>query len=95
MPACLVAQIEVTDPALYADYRAQVGATVSAHGGRFVVRGGESTALEGKVPWSRLIVIEFPSMEALQAWYHSPEYAPLIEMRKRCARGDLVAVQGA
>lgn len=94
MTACLVAHIEVTDPVLYQEYRARVAPTVAAHGGRWVVRGGESTALEGRVPWQRLIVIEFPSMQALQTWYRSPEYAPLIELRQRCSRGELVAVEG-
>lgn len=94
MTACLVAHLEVTDPELYQEYRARVAATVAAHGGRWVVRGGDSMVLEGRLPWQRLVVIEFPSMQALQGWYRSPEYAPLIALRQRCSRGDLIAVEG-
>jgi uncharacterized protein (DUF1330 family) len=31
-----------------------------------------------------VVVIEFPNMEALNAWYSSPEYQPLIALRKQC-----------
>lgn len=95
MPAYLHANIEVTDAAIYDEYRAQVGATVTAHGGRFVVRGGAMQVLEGPSPNPRQIILEFPSMAALLGWYHSPEYAPLIALRQRGARGTLVAIEGA
>ena len=47
MAAYVVANIEVTDAALYDEYRKGVGATIAAHGGRFLARGGASAALEG------------------------------------------------
>ncbi len=94
MPAYVIAEIEVTDTALYDDYRRQVAATISAHGGRFLVRGGAITHLEGPPAPQRQVVLEFPSMAQLQAWYHSPEYAPLIELRQRASTGRLVAVEG-
>lgn len=95
MPAYLYANIEVTDPALYDDYRRQVGATITAHGGRFLVRGGAAERLEGDDPIRRQVILEFPDMAALKAWYHSPEYTPLIELRQRAASGTLVAIEGA
>lgn len=94
MPAYLHANIEVTDATLYDDYRRQVAATISAHGGRFLVRGGASERLEGDDPVRRQVILEFPDMAALKRWYQSPEYAPLIELRKRAARGTLVAIEG-
>lgn len=94
MPAYVIASIEVTDPALYEDYRRQVEATVQAHGGRFLVRGGAGRLLEGGGPPHRSVVVEFPSMARLQAWYDSPEYRPLIELRRRASRGTLIAVEG-
>jgi uncharacterized protein (DUF1330 family) len=32
----------------------------------------------------RVVIIEFPDMDSLNAWYHSPEYRPLITLRKEC-----------
>ena len=95
MAAYVIGEIEVTDAALYEDYRKQVAATVQNHGGRFVVRGGRVEALEGGWSPKRLVVLEFPSMEQAQKWYRSSEYAPLITLRQRASRGRLVLVEGA
>ena len=95
MAAYVIGEIEVTDPALYDDYRKQVAATVEKHGGRFIVRGGKVEALEGGWSPNRLVVLEFPSMQKLLTWYRSAEYAPLIKLRQRASRGKLVAVDGA
>jgi uncharacterized protein (DUF1330 family) len=95
MKAYVIAEIEVTDQAIYDDYRKQVLATIEKYNGRFLVRGGKSETLEGGWAPKRLIVLEFPSMEQATKWYRSPEYAPLITLRQRGARGRLVAVEGA
>jgi uncharacterized protein (DUF1330 family) len=58
------------------------------------VRGGKHELLEGDWQVHRLVVIEFPSMEALKAWYSSPEYAPLLAMRQPAATNHVVAVEG-
>jgi uncharacterized protein (DUF1330 family) len=95
MAAYVIGEIEVTDPKLYDDYRKQVLATVIRHGGRFLARGGKAEALEGGPAPKRIVVLEFPSYEQAAKWYHSPEYAPLIELRKRGSRGRLLLVEGA
>ena len=94
MAAYCIANIEVTDPALYEDYRKGVAATIAAHGGRFLARGGAAEALEGAYPVRRVVILEFPTMAALKAWYASPEYAPLLALRQRASRGDLFVVEG-
>jgi uncharacterized protein (DUF1330 family) len=94
MAAYIIAQVEVTDPATFAQYRAQVPAVLAAYGGRYLVRGGQTETLEGEWQVSRLVVLEFPSMEQLKRFYHSPEYAPLITMRQTAADSVLVAVEG-
>jgi uncharacterized protein (DUF1330 family) len=95
MSAYVIGEIEVTDAAVYEDYRKQVAATVQKYGGRFVVRGGRIEALEGGWSPRRLVVLEFPSMEQAQKWYRSSEYAPLIALRQSASRGKLVLVEGA
>jgi len=95
MAAFVIGEIDVTDQATYDDYRKQVLATVQKYGGRFVVRGGPIEALEGGWNPKRIVVLEFPSMDAVRKWYRSAEYAPLITLRQKASRGRLIAVEGA
>jgi uncharacterized protein (DUF1330 family) len=95
MPAYLIAHIEITDPAGYEEYRKRVLPVVTAHGGRFLARGGAITVLEGSWQPTRLVILEFPDMAALKSFYDSPAYGPLIELRNRAARSNLVAIEGA
>jgi len=94
MPAYLFANVEVTDAAGYEQYRQRVSATIEAYGGRYLVRGGATEVLEGDWMPKRLVTLEFADMAQLNAWYRSPEYKPLIELRQRTAKSTLVAVQG-
>jgi uncharacterized protein (DUF1330 family) len=95
MSAYVIGDIEVTDQGTYDDYRKQVLATVEKYGGRFAVRGGKVEPLEGGWSPKRIVLLEFPSFEQAQKWYRSPEYAPLIKLRQRGARGRLLIVEGA
>jgi uncharacterized protein (DUF1330 family) len=96
MAAYLVADIEVTDPAGYEEYRKGVGATLAAYGGRNLVRpGGKMEVLEGDWVPKRLVILEFPSVAQLKAWYESPEYRPLLEIRLRAAKSKMVLIEGA
>ncbi len=94
MTAYVIADLEVQDEAAYDTYRSQVGATIARHGGRFIVRGGAVTSYEGGWRPSRIVVVEFPDQKALDAWYHSPEYKPLLAMRLGAATGGVIGVQG-
>lgn len=94
MAAYVIASIDVTDPDLYAEYRAQVPATIEQYGGRFVVRGGDKEVLEGSWDPPRIVVLEFPDADAARRWHSSEEYAPLIELRQRASNGHLVLVDG-
>jgi uncharacterized protein (DUF1330 family) len=94
MAAYLHATLEITDAALYEQYRAAVPALIERYGGRYLVRGGAVQVLEGEGAASRQVILEFPDMAALQAWYGSADYAPLIALRQRASRGTLVAIEG-
>ena len=65
-----------------------------ASGGRYLVRGGAHKVHEGNWNPTRLVVFEFPSEEAMQAFYESPEYRGLKAMRESCSRANLVSVEG-
>ncbi len=95
MPAYLIGNIEVTDPQVYEGYKKGVGATIAAYGGKSLARPGAlMEVLEGDWSPKRLVIIEFPSVAQLKAWYNSPEYKPLLEIRKRSAKSSLVMVEG-
>ncbi len=94
MAAYLIANINVTDPKVFEQYRAQVPAVIAQYGGKYAVRGAAPEAVEGTSPFKRLVVLEFVSMAALKAFYHSPEYAPLIALRQKASTGDVVLVEG-
>ena len=94
MTAYVIADVNVTDPKLFEDYKKLVPATVEQYGGRFAVRGGEVEAKEGAWKPARLVVLEFPTMEQARKWYDSPEYAPALALRLRAATAKLIFVEG-
>ena len=94
VPAYLIVDNEITDAKAYDEYRRQVLPLIGRFGGRLLVRGGPIAHLEGSWRPQRLVIIEFPSMDALQAWYHSSEYAPMLALRQSASTGSVVVAQG-
>ncbi|MGD9953745.1 MAG: DUF1330 domain-containing protein [Burkholderiales bacterium] len=95
MAAYVIAEVEVTDPATYEEYRKLVPPTLAKYGGKFLVRGGAVESKEGGWEPKRLVVLEFASMDQARKWYHSAEYAPALALRLKAARSRLVLVEGA
>lgn len=94
MPAYVIVDITVTDPEGYAEYRNQSAATVAAYGGRYLVRGGAVTQLEGDWLPSRFVVLEFESVERAQQWWSSPEYEAIKPIRQRTTNSQMIVVEG-
>jgi len=98
MTAYLVAEHIITDATEFAEYVKQVGPLIAKHGGRYLTRGGSHKMPEGG-HWKpeRIVIIEFPDMNALDAWYTSAEYQPLIALRKQCTSDldMLITLEGA
>ena len=94
MTAYVIGEVNVTDPKLYENYKKLVPATVEKYGGRFAVRGGSLESMEGGWAPARLVVLEFPTMEQARRWYHSPEYAPALALRRKAANAKLILVEG-
>lgn len=94
MAAYLYGNIDIHDPVLYEQYRALVPAIISAHGGRYLVRGGAVDVLEGDAKVSRQVILAFPDMDSLKAFYYSPEYTSVKAIRQKAATGTLVAIEG-
>ena len=95
MPAYMIVQLKVTDADRFAAYRAAVPGVVEAFGGRYLVRGGEVEVLEGSYDGRRLVLFEFPSVEAIKRFWHSPEYAKVRPLRDNAAEVDAWVVPGA
>ena len=94
MVAYVIADVEITNPVEYEDYKRMVPATLEAFGGKFVARGGEVEILEGAWRPNRLVIIEFESVERARAWWASEEYRAAKELRQQHSVGSLVVVEG-
>ncbi len=94
MAAYFIVNLDVKDRERFEAYRQQVVPVVEKHGGRYLVRGGELHPVEGDLGLKRLVVLEFPSLEAARRFYGSPEYAPLLRLRQESAASDSVLVEG-
>lgn len=94
MPAYLIADIQITDPAAYAQYRPLAAASIARFGGRFIVRGGKVDLLEGQPQPERIVVIEFPDEETARRWYRSEEYQTALKIRQAASRGRVLLVEG-
>ena len=94
MAAYVIADVEVTDPAKFANYGSQVPAAVETYGGRYIVRGGMTEKAEGNWEPSRMVIIEFESMEQAKKWYHSQEYSGPMQLRHQSANTNILFVEG-
>jgi uncharacterized protein (DUF1330 family) len=94
MAAYVIAEVNVTNPKLYEEYRKLVPATLEKYGGRFAVRGGTVESKEGGWAPARFVMVEFPTMDLARMWYGSPEYAPALALRHKAATARLILVEG-
>lgn len=94
MAGYIIAQIEITDPAGFEEYRQRVKPTIEKYGGKYLVRGGKLETLEGDWHPKRLVVLEFESVEQARQWYTSQEYEELKQMRLKAAISEVILVEG-
>jgi uncharacterized protein (DUF1330 family) len=93
MTAYVIYEAVVTDAEQYEHYKAAAAATVAAAGGRYVARGGAVEAFEGEAP-RRVVILEFPSLDAATGWYHSEEYGEARALRESACVARLFVVDG-
>ena len=94
MSAYLIARIEVTNWDQYKEYTKLTPQLVEEYGGKFVARGGDVVTLEGDAENRRVVVLEFPSVEQAEAFYHSPGYAHARTVREGAAEAQFIIVGG-
>lgn len=94
MSAYLIADVEITDESLYAQFRERMTPTLEAYSGRFIARGGEIAVIDGSWNPKRLAIVAFDSMEQARSWLASPEFKELDGIRTSSSNINLVLVEG-
>lgn len=94
MAAYVIVNDEVLDENTFSDFRERIGATVDAHGGRYLVRGGAVEVIEGSWSADRMVVVEFDDVDAARGWLNSPEYTDLRKIREQSAHANVIVVEG-
>jgi len=94
MPAYVVVEVDVHDAERYEHYKQLAPASIAAHGGRYLARGGNVDVLEGTWEPQRLVILEFPSASRARAWWSSPEYAEAKQLRHQTAATKMIIVEG-
>ncbi|RYF14614.1 MAG: DUF1330 domain-containing protein [Comamonadaceae bacterium] len=95
MPSAYVlANVQVTNPQQYEEYKRLSTIAMQAHGAEVCVRGGALEVLEGDWTPNRIVLLKFPSKEQAKAFYDSPEYRAAKKAREGAAVMRMVLIDG-
>ena len=94
MSGYVIAQINMTNKEGFKIYAEQVPQTIKHYGGKYIIRAGEYTSLEGKWDYTRNVIIEFPTYEKALEWYNSEEYKPVKPIRLANSVANGIIIQG-
>ena len=87
--------IDIKRPEEYKEYVEKVKPIAERYGGEYIIRGGESTIVEGSWAYPRTVVIKFPSYEKALEWYNSEEYKPIKQIRLDNSVANGIIIKGA
>ena len=94
MSAYVIFDVEIRDPARYQEFMAGVKPALEKAGAKYLARGGAHKVHEGDWTPRRIVVIEFPSIDAWETFYNGPIYQGLKGLRDECSSARLVSVEG-
>jgi uncharacterized protein (DUF1330 family) len=94
MSAYIIANVHVTEPSQYEEYKRLSTIAMQAHGAEVCVRGGKVEVLEGDWKPERMVVLKFPSVEQARAFYDSHEYIKARAAREHVAIMQMIVVEG-
>jgi uncharacterized protein (DUF1330 family) len=94
MSGYVIADVDVTNPTQYEEYKKWSAAAMKAHGAEVCVRGGQVESLEGGWSPTRVVVLKFPTFAQAKAFYDTPEYLKAREARAGAAVMRMIAVEG-
>ena len=85
MSAYFIVQGTVTDEPQFQKYRDAVVPFIAKFGGKFAAKGAKVEVLEGEHDMRSVVMFEFPTMEAIHAFWNSPDYVPIKKLREGIA----------
>jgi uncharacterized protein (DUF1330 family) len=94
MAVYVIVQGKVENQELLDQYVAKTGATIKSYQGRTLAFDPDPDVVKGKTDHPRTVIVEFPSMTAFRAWYHSPEYQEILPLRRKSTQGTLIVAKG-
>lgn len=94
MSTFLITEIDWHDQLKAKEYREKFGPALEKFGGR-TLYAGPAEVIEGDWKPPRVVILEFPSIQALRTWYGSEDHAPVLRLRREGATtSKMVAVEG-
>jgi uncharacterized protein (DUF1330 family) len=94
MSAYAIFDVDIRDMKKYQEFMAGVKPALERAGAKYLARGGAHRVHEGDWQPRRIVLLEFPSLEAFDSFYNGPEYRTLKSIRDQCSSARLVSVQG-
>lgn len=74
-------------------YLERIDATLAPYGGEYAIHGGPYTVLEGAIRGD-IVAIRFPDHERALAWYESPAYQAIKDLRTANTTGAVFLAHG-
>lgn len=93
MGAFMFVQADITDPQQFMEYAKRTPALIKQFGGRYRCMRAEVEQLEGNPDDRKIVVSEWPSMDAARAFWNSPEYEEVKKFREGAADVDVYLVE--
>jgi len=94
MPAYVIALLVIKDREGYNEYRAGVHEILTKYNGEILVSNEDFEVIEGEWPYTKTVVIRFPSVEEAKRWYKAPEYQEVAQHRFRSTKTNLILIEG-
>lgn len=92
MATYYIAAHVIKDAEKFEQYRVAAAQTIADFGGRYITQAGTLEVLFGQWLPDRVVIIEFDDRTAFRAWYDSPEYQSLVELRVNAADDSIMII---
>jgi len=94
MPSYVVSMMSISDAETYRKYTNRTPPIVERHGGKFLARGGDILTVEGEEYKDRMVILEFPSRQAILDWFADPEYTEAKAFRHASSSARILVIDG-
>jgi uncharacterized protein (DUF1330 family) len=94
MAAYVIFDVDIRDPKQYQEFMLGAKPALEMVGAKYLVRGGAHKVYEGDWQPRRIVLLEFPSVEAWESFYNGATYQGLKSIRDACSSARLVSVEG-